>query len=128
MFGNTNTNKTFKEEHSLEKRLGEAKRILEKYPDRIPVIVERDPKAGPDIPEIDKKKFLVPLDLTVGQFLYTIRKRIQLSPVQALFLHFNGKLYSTGDLMRNVYTESRDPDTLFLMATFQGETAVGMGD
>lgn len=129
MFGNSNTTKapkTFKEEHSVEKRLGEAKRILEKYPDRIPVIVERDPKADSDIPDIDKKKFLVPTDLTVGQFLYTIRKRIKLTPVKALFLHFNNKMYSTGDLMKNVYNAEKDPETLFLMATFKGEAAFGM--
>ena len=31
--------------------------MREKYPDRIPVIVER--AAGSDIPDIDKKKYLV---------------------------------------------------------------------
>jgi GABA(A) receptor-associated protein len=31
-----------------------------------------------DIATIDKKKYLVPADLTVGQFVYVIRKRIKL--------------------------------------------------
>jgi hypothetical protein len=44
----------------------------------VQVIVERAPKS--DIAEIDKKKYLVPMDLTVGQFVYVIRKRIKLSP------------------------------------------------
>jgi len=120
------TPKTFKEEHSVEKRLAEAKKILEKYPERIPVIVERHPKAAADIPQIDKKKFLVPLDLTVGQFVYTIRKRMKLSPIHALFLHFNDKLYSTGDLMSNVYNSEVDSDK-FLYANFSGESCFGMG-
>ena len=34
-----------------------------------------------DIPLIDKKKYLVPSDLTVGQFVYVIRKRIKVGPL-----------------------------------------------
>ena len=58
---------SFKIEHTLEKRKNESSRIRDKYPDRIPVIVERANKS--DMPEIDKKKYLVPGDLTVGQFV-----------------------------------------------------------
>ncbi|KAI8006215.1 Autophagy-related protein 8C-like [Camellia lanceoleosa] len=62
----------FKMEHPLERRQAEATRIREKYPDRIPVIVERADRC--DIPDIDKKKYLVPADLTVGQFVYVVRR------------------------------------------------------
>jgi len=85
---------TFKSEHPLEKRQAESLRIREKYPDRIPVIVE---KAGrSDIPDIDKKKYLVPGDLTAGQFVYVIRKRIKLSPEKAIFIFVNNILPPTG--------------------------------
>jgi GABA(A) receptor-associated protein len=40
--------------HPPEKRQAEAARIRDKYPDRIPVIVEKAEKS--DIPDIDKKK------------------------------------------------------------------------
>ena len=53
---------TFQQNHSFEKRANEAQRILDKYPDRIPVIVEKDPRCK-DIPDIDRKKYLVPDDL-----------------------------------------------------------------
>jgi GABA(A) receptor-associated protein len=118
--------KPFKEVNSLEKRVAESQRILAKYPDRIPVIVERSPKAESDIPYIDKKKFLVP-DLTVGQFLYTIRKRIKLMPEKALFLHCNNKLKTSSDLMRNVYEEEKDEDN-FVYFTYSGENAFGAND
>merc|ERR1711943_110299 len=68
----------FREEFPLERRKAEAARMSEKYPDRIPVIVEK--AAGGDLPDIDKKKYLVPTDLTVGQFVHVIRKRIKLAP------------------------------------------------
>mmetsp|Transcript_20035 Transcript_20035/g.24311 ORF Transcript_20035/g.24311 Transcript_20035/m.24311 type:complete len:95 (+) Transcript_20035:352-636(+) len=83
----------FKSEHAYEKRESEAHRIREKYPDRIPVICERDPRS--DIPDIDKKKYLVPQDLTVGQFVYVIRKRIQLSPEKAIYIFINNVLPPT---------------------------------
>ena len=59
----------FKGKHSFEKRIEESDRMLEKYPDRIPVIVEKAPNQR-DIPTIDKSKYLVPnalrnRDLTV---------------------------------------------------------------
>jgi Autophagy protein Atg8 ubiquitin like len=71
----------------IEKRKAEADRIRTKYPDRIPVICEKVDKS--DIATIDKKKYLVPSDLTVGQFVYVIRKRIKLSPEKAIFIFVN---------------------------------------
>ncbi|KAK4581144.1 hypothetical protein RGQ29_024711 [Quercus rubra] len=62
-----------------ERRMAESGRIREKYPDRVPA--ERS-----DIPDIDKKKYLVPADLTVGQFVYVVRKRIKLGAEKAICL------------------------------------------
>ena len=35
----------YKEEHPFEKRRDEGEKIRRKYPDRVPVIVEKSPKA-----------------------------------------------------------------------------------
>ncbi|XP_056864776.1 autophagy-related protein 8e-like isoform X2 [Raphanus sativus] len=51
-----NESSRFKLDNNFEKRLVEARRIVEKYPDRIPVIVEKAEKNV--IPNIDKKKYL----------------------------------------------------------------------
>ena len=45
----------FKEKHNFEKRLEESCRIMEKYPDRVPIIFERLTRKAP---EIDRKKYL----------------------------------------------------------------------
>merc|ERR1712037_1054661 len=83
--GNVRTMKwQYKEEHPFEKRRAEGEKIRRKYPDRVPVIVEKSPKAR--IGDLDKKKYLVPSDLTVGQFYFLIRKRISLRPEDALLL------------------------------------------
>ncbi|GER44927.1 autophagy-related protein [Striga asiatica] len=86
---------SFKLEHPLERRQAESSRIREKYPDRVPVIVEKAGKS--EIADIDKKKYLVPADLTVGQFVYVVRKRIKLSAEKAIFVFVNDMLPSTGE-------------------------------
>ncbi|CAO2827253.1 unnamed protein product [Amaranthus hypochondriacus] len=114
--------KSFKEENSLEKRCAEAARIRAKYPDRIPVIVEKAENS--DITSIDKKKYLVPADLTIGQFVYVIRKRIKLSPEKAIFIFVDNVLPSTGSIVSAVYEEKKDEDG-FLYVTYSGENTFG---
>ena len=49
----------YKEDNAFEKRRAEGEKIRRKYPDRVPVIVEKAPKAR--IGDLDKKKYLVSL-------------------------------------------------------------------
>ncbi|KAL3372655.1 hypothetical protein AABB24_004945, partial [Solanum stoloniferum] len=116
---------SFKVEHPLERRQAESSRIREKYPDRIPVIVERAEKS--DISDIDKKKYLVPADLTVGQFVYVVRKRINLSAEKAIFVFVKNILPPTAALMSAIYEENKDEDG-FLYMTYSGENTFGFLD
>lgn len=122
-YSNIMTEFKFQKENTLEKRQSESLRIRSKYPDRIPVIVERANKS--DIPEIDKRKFLVPADLTVGQFVYVIRKRIKLAPETAIFLFINGSLPATSSLMSQLYKEHKDSDG-FIYILYSGESTFGL--
>ena len=60
----------FQKKFSFDKRKQEANRILEKFPDKIPVIVEQ---GKSDKLKIDKSKFLVPQDIT-GQFMTIVKE------------------------------------------------------
>lgn len=115
---------SFQQSHSFEMRLAESQRILEKYPDRIPVICERLKHIN--TPDIDKKKFLVPSDLTVGQFIYVVRKRIKLTPEQAIYLFVDGMIPPTSALLSNCYENNRDPDG-FLYVKYCCENTFGGG-
>jgi GABA(A) receptor-associated protein len=106
----------------IEKRKSEAERIRAKYPDRVPVICEKADRS--DIPDIDKKKYLVPADLTVGQFHYVIRKRIKLAPEKALFLFCSNSIPPNAALMSTVYEEQKDEDG-FLYIQYSGESVFG---
>ncbi|XP_008786981.1 autophagy-related protein 8g-like [Phoenix dactylifera] len=115
-------NTSFKEQHDFAKRKAEAARIRQKYSDRVPVIVEK--AARSDIPNIDKKKYLVPSDLTLGQFAYVIRKRIDLSAEKAIFMFVDNVLPPTGALMSKLYEDKKDEDG-FLYFIYSGENTFG---
>ena len=111
----------FRRKHTFEQRLSEAKRIKEKYPARIPVIVS----AADSLPSLDKKKYLVPGDLTCSQFLYVLRRRIKLSPEKAMFMFIGrGVLAPSSALVSDVYPKYRDPDQ-FLYVAISGENTFG---
>ena len=107
---------------NFDERLKESIRIRAKYPDRIPVIVDNN--AHSTLPELDKKKFLVPGDLTVGQFVYIVRKRIKLPPEKAIFIFVNNILPPTSSLMSTMYDSYKDSDG-FLYLYIAGENTFG---
>jgi len=111
-------------QNSVEARKEMVSAIKVKHPNRVPVIMDK--KVGDlSLPDVDKRKFLVPSDLTVGQVVYVIRKRIKLEADQAIFLFLkNGVLPPSGALISEIYEKHRDPDGLLYM-TYSGENAFG---
>lgn len=55
------------------------------------------------IPDIDKRKYMVPADLTFGQFMHFIRSRLRLRSDTALFLFVNNDLVPMHLLMSQIY-------------------------
>tara|TARA_B110000483_G_scaffold63087_1_gene78625 strand:+ start:542 stop:919 length:378 start_codon:yes stop_codon:yes gene_type:complete len=113
----------FKDNVDFESRKAESARILDKYPDRIPIIVEKEAKS--DVADIDKKKYLVPKDLTMGQFVFVIRKRIKLSPEKAIYMFIENTLPPSAAFMSSLYQEHHDRDG-FLYLTYSGENYFGV--
>lgn len=50
----------------------------------------------------DNVRYLVPADLTVGQFVYVIRKRIKLSAEKAIFIFIDNVLPPTGSFYKTL--------------------------
>ena len=71
--------------------------------------------------DIDKRKYLVPKDLSMHQFTFIIRKRIKLNPSQAIFLMINNTLCPSNTTIGEVYDEYHDEDG-FLYIKYNGET------
>jgi GABA(A) receptor-associated protein len=118
---NTQHRFKFDSEFSFDQRKSEADRILLKYPDRVPIIVEPSEKCKI---EIDKKKYLVPSDLSMGQFLFVIRKRLKLPAEKALFMFIGSHIPSSSSMLSLLYDQHVSPDG-FLKITFSEENVFG---
>lgn len=112
----------YKKEKTLEERKKESESILNKYTGHVPVIVDKDPRST--LPEIERQKFLVPSDLTIGHFVYVVRKRINIDPTTAIFLFVNKKLPPSNETMGTLYSANKDEDG-FMYCTYSSDTAYG---
>jgi len=112
----------FKEDFSLDRRKSESDKIMLKYPSRIPIIVEKG--KGCEFNDIDKKKYLVPKDMNMNQFIYVVRRRISLEPSQSLFLLVNNQLCSSNVSLFDIYEKHADKDG-FLYIKYSSENTFG---
>ena len=113
----------FQEKHDFETRQKESEKILNKYPDRIPIIVTKN--ASSTLKDIEKCKFLVPKDLTIAQFTVIVRKRISLNDKETLFLFINNKTLATGSSsISEIYEQSKHEDG-FLYISYCNENVFG---
>jgi GABA(A) receptor-associated protein len=106
------------------KNRNESERMMQKYPDRIPVMVTKSANSQ-NTPDIDKKKFLVPVDLTMGQLMFVIRKRIKLHPEKALFLFVGQSVACNTELISTVYNRCQDMEDGFLHVVYSCESTFG---
>lgn len=114
---------SFQSKYSFEQRSKESLRILEKYPDKIPIICEKYNKDRSNY-TIDKNKFLAGGDLTMGQFVYVIRKRIKMKSSEGLYLFVDNTLLPNTDLLSNIYKNNKSEDG-FLYVQFSLENTFG---
>ena len=97
-------------------------KVLERHPDRVPVYVNK--KEGSSVSDIERHKYLVPKEMTVGQFVYVLRKNIKLKSNQALFVFINNIIVCNTDLMGEVYNKHKSEDE-FLYVIYSGENTFG---
>jgi GABA(A) receptor-associated protein len=116
-------NSLFREERTFDQRCDEANSIFRKYPTRVPIICERQ-KGCTQLPPLDKRKYLVPNDLTVAQFVFVIRKRMTLDAAHALFVTVNGTIPPSSASIGCLHKTHRDEDG-FLYMQFMGENTFG---
>ncbi|CAF4415455.1 unnamed protein product [Rotaria socialis] len=127
-----------KQNISIEKRKQESEKIRSRYPERIPVVVERVHESK--IADIEKRKFLVPYDFTMAQFQWIIRRSLTLSAETAIFIFVENTNQGVGNFLNNfkqswtipqmtatmgeMYAKHKDEDG-FLYIAYSGENAFG---
>jgi GABA(A) receptor-associated protein len=107
---------------TFEERIEESSRMRAKYPDRIPVICQKTPQST--LSALYKSKYLVPKELTSAQFLYVIRKRLQLTSEKALFIFIEGVMPSSNFTFDELYETYKNTDG-FLYISYAEENVFG---
>jgi GABA(A) receptor-associated protein len=107
------------DEISIIKR--EVEIVRHKYPHYIPIVVR-----SKDGLQLSKSKFLVTGDVTVGEFIYILRKKLEaLDSSQGLFLFINNQLPPSEMEMSLLYASEKDPQTGMLFITVCKENVFG---
>jgi len=106
----------FKLMYSFDERKKESLNIIKKYKNMIPVIVEKSDQTK--LHDIDKHKFLFRRDLTFGDIVTVIRKRLKVNSSQTVHLFIKkDKVSKTSNNLGNLYRKYRDKD-MFLYITY----------
>ncbi|CAD7093361.1 unnamed protein product [Hermetia illucens] len=102
----------------------EACAIRLRFPTKIPIIVDRYAREY-ELPYLNKRKFLVPQEITMAQFLLIIRNRLNISHNKALFLLVNNRtLVPMSKSITEVYEQHRSDDG-FLYMTYTSQEVFG---
>jgi len=104
-------------------RVKKSQLILEKYPDRVPLIIQPS-KTDRDAYPIDKSKYITPRDLSLLQLQQIIRKRIHFPAEKAMFMFINNKIFPITSIIGPVYDANKDTDG-FLYVTYCQESTFG---
>ena len=111
----------YRDVQSYDARKTEVEYMRSKYMDRVPILVEpRDAHT----PSVDKRKYMVHHDLSFGQLMYVIRKRLNMRSEQALFFFAGNSMQSATATIGSVYDRYKDEDG-FLYVTYSLENTFG---
>jgi microtubule-associated protein 1 light chain len=119
---------SFKRKKCFDERLEQTKDMMRKYPDKIPVIVEKYIKEK-ELPDLERCRFLVPFDATMSQLVMIIRARMSVAATQAFFIIINRKnLAQMSMSLLECYNDMRDEDGYLYLTYCSQEAFGGEGD
>ena len=105
------------------KRKELCKQLLNKEPNKVPVVLEKDPRCK--IKQI-KTKHLIMKKCTVNSFLLMIKNKLNMQDKQALFLSAKGKYNIMGEqTMGEIYNKYKDKEDGFLYIIYSIELVYG---
>ena len=100
--------------------------IMARHPTRIPCWIDKA-STEKSLPEVSdgRKKYLIEKDMTVGQVMYIIRKRVNINEKKAIFLFVDGSVLPPNTAhMGELYKDhARDDGMLYL--TYRAESTFG---
>ena len=119
------TSSYFIDKYTLEERICESTKVKLSHPTHICAIIEKSKNST--IKEIDKKKFLIPKTIKFIDVIYIIRKKINLSQSDAIYMFINDTIPSSNENIETIYNKYKNQDG-FLYIKYDTESTFGIGD
>ena len=101
----------------------DALKVLEKYPRKIPCIIQRDLRCN-NIPNLKRKKYLLQKNIVVSDLLYYIRRQLTVPPHISVYILIGNSLPSLNQTLSLLYEEEKAADGL-LYIYFATESTFG---
>lgn len=101
--------------------------IMRRHPDRVPVYVRKSPTAKDSLNDLEKHKYLVPNDMTMGSFMTIIRKGIKVDSKEAIFVFISKHciLAPNSSTFGELYNTHKDDNDNMLHLDFTSENTFG---
>ena len=89
---------------------------------KIPIIVDCESKLN-----LNKNKYIVPDTFEVSQFLYIIRKRLNMSATDAIFVFIDSdthgsKLITASTMLKEIYHKYKEEDNFLYLKVLKENT------
>ena len=98
--------------------------IIQSYPDKIPMICEKDPDAK--FRGIDKTKFIIDKDIMIYQLIENLSRKTELGEKESLFLLVDGKYALTGTTtLGDIYKKFANKEDGFLYIVYTSKEIWG---
>ena len=108
---------------SIEERKREVEKVKEKYANKVFIYLEKN-KNCKNICDIDKNKYLCPKDMLFNEFMYVIRKRLNITDKQSIIFFINNSIPNPSSSIQELYEKNKSSD-YFLYIKYSGESFFG---
>ena len=98
----------FMKKNILSKRKKDSQNLLKNNPNCIPVIIEK--KLDSNLEKCDKTNFLIPKEFSAEQLIFLLRKRLDLTKEQNLYLTSNENLINGEIKFYEIYSKFKNED------------------
>ena len=93
-----------------------------KFNGRVPIMLNKGTGA---LIELEKGRFLVNKDTTLGQFMLLLRQKNKIAPTEAVFVFCNNLLPTSNSTMLELWTEHHNEEDDVLYLTCSKENTFG---
>ena len=113
--------KNYKELKTLEQRKNESRMLANKYPEKIPLIIN---ECSDEYKYKLKRKMLLPIEMTVGQLMFSIRSKFSINKDETLLIFIGKIMPKSSTLISELHKQYKDEDG-FLYVTILKESVFG---